>query len=62
MFVLQIDYTVSDYDAWKKLFDSDPAGRERAGVRRHRVLRGIDNPNLAIVELEFAEELEACMG
>jgi hypothetical protein len=59
MFVLQIDYPAKDYSAWKKLFDSDPAGRERSGVQRYRVMRGTDNPNLAIVELEFEQRAQA---
>jgi hypothetical protein len=28
MFTVQISYPVRDYGAWKKVFDSDPAGRE----------------------------------
>lgn len=53
MIILQIEHPVPSFEGWKKAFDSDPAGRQRAGVRRYRILRPVDNPNFAIVELEF---------
>ena len=34
MFTLQISYPVRDYEAFKKVFDTDPAGR--AARRRER--------------------------
>ena len=34
MYVLNYWHTVSDYAEWKKIFDSDPLGREASGVRR----------------------------
>jgi hypothetical protein len=27
MYILRIEHPVSDYDAWKAAFDSDPIGR-----------------------------------
>ena len=57
--ILQIEHAVPDFDAWKKAFDGDPVGREKGRVRRHRVLRPIDNPNHVIVDLEFDTLTEA---
>ena len=34
MYVLNYWHTVPDYAEWKKIFDSDPLGREASGVRR----------------------------
>ena len=53
MHVLRIEHPVPDYDAWKQTFDSDPIGRERGGVRGYRVLRAADDPNYALIDLEF---------
>ena len=39
MHVLRVEHSVPDYDRWKQAFDDDPIGRERAGVRRYRILR-----------------------
>ncbi len=64
MIIVQIEHPVPNFDAWKKAFDSDPAGRERSGVRRYKVLRPIDNPNYAMVDLEFdsSSEVEAFLA
>ena len=59
MFILRIEHPVPDYDGWKKAFDSDPAGREKSGVRRHRVLRAVDDPNHVMIDLEFDTSAEA---
>jgi hypothetical protein len=66
MFVLHIEHPVPDFDGWRQAFDSDPVGRKRMGVRRFQVTRPVDNPNFAIIDLEFdtvaeAEELLAAM-
>jgi hypothetical protein len=39
--------------AWKQVFDSDPVGGEKVGVRRYQVLRAIDDPNLVMIDLDF---------
>ena len=57
--IVQIEHPVPNFDAWKKAFDSDPVGRERSGVRRYQVLRPLDNPNYAIIDLEFDNSSEA---
>ncbi len=59
MIILQIEHPVPNFDAWKKAFDSDPVNRKQSGVRRYRVLRPIDNPNYAMIELEFDSVNEA---
>ncbi len=59
MIIVQIEHPVPNFDAWKQAFDSDPVGRERSGVRRYRVLRPINTPNYAIIDLEFDSVHEA---
>jgi hypothetical protein len=59
MNVLRIEHSVTDFDAWKQAFDSDPIGREQGGVRRHRVLRGVDDPSDVMIDLEFGSSSEA---
>lgn len=59
MYILQIEHPVRSYELWKKAFDSDPVGRKRSGVQRHRVLRPTDDPNYIKIELEFMTEGEA---
>jgi len=59
MVILQIEHPVPNFDAWKKAFDSDPINRKQSGVRRYRVLRPIDNPNYAIIDLELDSVNEA---
>ena len=66
MILLHIEHPVPDFDGWKAAFDSDPVGRQRSVVRSYRVLRPTDNPNYAIIDLEFdtldqAEALLAAM-
>ena len=41
----------------------DPAGRERSGVRWYQILRGIDDPNFVMIDLELdtREEAEALL-
>ncbi len=56
-FILGI-FDTKDYDAWKQMFDSDPAGRNQAGTG-HRVFRGVDNPNEVFVGVEFASVEDA---
>jgi len=51
--VLQFEHPVMNYDGWKKVFDSDPLGRQKSGVRRYRIFRTADNPSYVVGELEF---------
>jgi hypothetical protein len=51
--VVRIEHLVPSFDKWKQAFDRDPADRRGSGVRRYRVLRGKDEPNYVMVDLEF---------
>ncbi|MCB9077562.1 MAG: hypothetical protein H6631_08230 [Anaerolineaceae bacterium] len=64
MYILRIEHPVPDFDGWKKAFDSDPVGREKAGVRRYQILRPIDDANYVTVDLEFdtASQAEALLA
>ena len=53
MYVLNFWHTVADYAEWKKVFDSDPLGREASGVRRYSIERPMDDEHTVIGELEF---------
>jgi len=57
--ILRIEHPVRDFDAWKKVFDSDPLSRKKSGVRRYRIWRLIDNPNYVLMDLEFDGSKEA---
>jgi hypothetical protein len=57
--ILRIEHAVPDYNGWKAAFESDPAGRERSGVRRYQILRSIDEPNYVMIDLEFDTKSEA---
>lgn len=57
--ILRIEHPVPNFDGWKAAFDSDPAGRERSGVRRYQILRSMDDPNYVMIDLEFDSKGEA---
>ena len=56
---MRIEHPVPDFAAWKRVFDSDPLGRERAGVRRHRIFRPVNDSQFVCVDLEFDARAEA---
>ena len=53
MIIVHIEHPIHNFATWKKAFDSDPAGRQRSGVRRYQILRPIDDPNYVMIDLEF---------
>ena len=53
MAIMLIHFEVDDYDAWKPMFDADPAGRAESGAVSHMVSRAVDNPNEAFIRVEF---------
>lgn len=53
MITIRIEHKISNYDAWKKAFDSDPINRKKSGVRRYRIYRPTDNENFVIIDLDF---------
>jgi hypothetical protein len=59
MYMLRIEHPVPDWAAWKQAFDSDPAQREKSGVRRYRILRAADDPNYVLIDLEFDNGAQA---
>ena len=59
MYVLNYWHTVSDYAEWKKIYDSDPLGREASGVRRVGIERPVDDEHTVIGELEFDTLVDA---
>ncbi len=53
MTTLRIEHKISNYDGWRKAFDSDPINRKKSGVKRYRIYRPADNPDFVIIELDF---------
>jgi hypothetical protein len=53
MTILHIEHPIRDFDAWKRAFDSDPAGRERSGVHSYQILRPVDDPKCIMIDLTF---------
>lgn len=53
MAIVLIHFEVDDFEAWKPLFDQDPAGRAESGAISHMVSRAVDNPNEAFIRVEF---------
>lgn len=61
MIILHIEHSVANFENWKASFDTYEDFRKKSGVRRYSVSRPIDNPNYAIIDLEF-DSLEAAEG
>ena len=59
MTIVRIEHAVPAFEHWKRTFDSDPADRKGAGVRRYRICRQIDDPNYVMIDLEFDSVGEA---
>jgi hypothetical protein len=53
MYILNFWHTVPDYTAWKKVFDSDPLGRETSGVRRYTLTRPVPDEHTVTGHLVF---------
>jgi len=53
MFTLHIEHTVTDYDAWKRMFDADPLNRKGSGVTGYRVMRPVGDTGSVMIELDF---------
>jgi hypothetical protein len=49
---------VQDYEAWKPVFDSDPAGA-RSAAKAHRILRSADDTNDLFIQVEFESREDA---
>jgi hypothetical protein len=59
MITLHIEHPIRDFDTWKAAFERDPIGRQRSGVRHHRILRPIDDTNYVMIDLDFDSTREA---
>jgi hypothetical protein len=53
MYVLNYWHHVPEYAEWKKVFDSDPLGREASGIRRFTIERPVGDEHQVIGHLEF---------
>jgi len=53
MFVLHIEHAVTDYDAWKRIFDTDPLDRKASGVTSFRIMRPVGDSGSVMIDLEF---------
>ena len=49
---------VDDYDSWKPMFDSDPAGRKQS-AKGHTISRSVDDPNAIFIRADFPSVDEA---
>jgi hypothetical protein len=53
-----MQFEVDDFDDWKRVFDSDPAGRK--GVAKgHQIFRGVEDPKQVFVATEYASVEDA---
>lgn len=64
MFILRIEHSTSSFEQWKRMFDSDPVGRARSGVRAYRIMRPVDDAYQVMIELEFdtSQQAEALLA
>jgi hypothetical protein len=53
MILLHIEHAVANFDQWKASFDTFAELRQKSRVQRFQVSRPIDNPNMAVIDLEF---------
>ena len=51
--VAVVRHRVSDFDAWKQVYDGFARVQAEHGVHAHQVLRSIDNPNDVVVTHTF---------
>jgi hypothetical protein len=56
---VRIEHVVPNYAVWKQVFDSDPVGREKVGVRRYHVSRDVADPNIVMIDLDFDKREDA---
>ena len=53
MIILHIEHAIRDFASWKQAFESDPAGRQRSGMRSYQILRPVNDPNYVMIDLYF---------
>ncbi len=59
MTVLHIEHAITDFGTWKAAFDRFAEARVNAGVRGHRILRPVDDPQYVVIHLDFQTAGEA---
>jgi PhoPQ-activated pathogenicity-related protein len=59
MATLHIEHSIVDFALWTAAFDRFADARARAGVRRHRVQRPVDDPRYVVIDLDFDTAGEA---
>jgi hypothetical protein len=52
MAFMVLNLQTEDYNAWKPMFDADPAGRKQI-ARGHILSRNADDPNEVFIRVEF---------
>ena len=57
--IIIVQHTVSDYDAWKQVFDEHEAVRRQHGATGHQLYRSADNPNEVTVVNQFPTREQA---
>lgn len=53
MATLRVGLEVRDYDMWRTAFGQDAGGRQRAGARRYRIFRPVDDPKFVMIDIDF---------
>jgi len=59
MGVLIIHHKVADFTTWKPVYDGHDAIRKGAGLTKGHVFRGVSDPNMVTIILEFADRAKA---
>lgn len=59
MGVLIIHHRVKDFAAWKPLYDKHAGARKAAGLTKDHVFRGVDDPNMVTIVMEFSDLAKA---
>jgi hypothetical protein len=59
MFTLHIEHPITDYETWRKAFDTFAAARSNAGVVGERISRPVDDPRYIVLALDFDSVEEA---
>lgn len=64
MTVIEIQFAVVDYDAFRALWEEDRTGRAELGVRHYRILRPLDDDHFVtlLYEVDDAERAEAVVA
>jgi hypothetical protein len=51
--ILRVEHPVGDFQRRRQAFDGDPEDRARSGVCSYRIMRGREDPNYVLIDLEF---------